>query len=482
MSETNGTTAWALAVVSDPQQTETLKYQEAWARETASLHNWTLSNLVVDVSSGRDGTRKVVTEMLDKLASLPRQQRPARLLMIRLDRLGRGDGTDAFSAYLKLRELEVIAHTREDGDVRIGRASDLLVPMMRSLLAGFENETRREKLCAMYQRRRAARAADRTVAICMRPPYGLTYEKGHVVAKPDEAAAVRLAYELKGQGYGYRRIAKRLGVEAAPMTLRSGEVRHQRWTADRVRRLIKKDTYRGTIIDDGTWLRAQRHAREVRRPTRRLEYPLGGALTCFCGYALIGSSAHRVRAPRFRYYHCRNLPGHGGRSRHYSSTSLEGQFVDLLGRLSAEPSLLEAYAVAKQASVSVDALEAQLASLKRELRGLDDRRRAVHIAHEDGALRHADLQWRLNDLEQRRVELNTQIDQVQYEIELTQAARVHHEDLHGLLQAAQHHWTIAQIDDRRALAKAIGNALGGFTVSAEGKLSVGNAGQGPACS
>lgn len=471
----NASTAWALLVVSDPGQADTLVDQRAWAEEAARASGWTLTKIWEGVSSGRLGARGLTLDLIGELERLTPAQRPQRLLMIRLERLGRGDGTEAMEAFLRIRKLDIVIHTRLDGDVSYGRASELLMPVLRLFVGALENEVRRDKLCSMYGRRRAARKTDPWVAISMRAPYGLMYQDGRMVPNPPEDVAVRLAYQLKAQGYGYYLVAKRLTGMAPPMVLKCGKRLVQHWTADRVRKLIKNETYRQTLIDETTWLRAQQPAKEIHRPTRRHEYPLGGALRCVCGSRLVGIIRTWKGAPSCRYYSCRVPHAHGGHMKFHRSEALERQFVALLESLTADRPLLERYAETKQIRGHAEALDSQLAALRRELGGIADRRRLVFSAYEDGVLKRDDLRWRLDDLENRERELGAKIDQVDRERQLTVAKRFRLKDLSALLTSAAAHWVQAPIDDRRALAKALANAFGGFVVSLTGELQIASA-------
>jgi hypothetical protein len=472
MSKAVGGTAWAFLVVSDQGQADTLPDQQAWAEQTAREQGWMITRTFSGVSSGKLGARGLTTRMLGELEAAPPEQRPERILMIRIDRLGRGDGLEAIEAFVTLKKLGVVVHTRPDGDLTYGRASALLAPVVHVLISGIDNETRQDKLRSVYKRMRAARKNDPSVAVCMRPPYGLAYRKGHVVPKPPEDTAVRLAYDLKSQGYGCHLVAKRLACVAPPMTLKNGDQRPQRWTSDRVRRLIIKDTYCGTLVDEETWLRAQRPAREVSRPTMRHEYPLGGALRCACGYALVGMKGSGKRSSSFRYYQCRNTAAHGGKMKHHRSDLLEEQFITVLGRLTADVALLENYANSTRTDANAEALGAQLTASKREYAGLDDRRRAVFGAFEDETLARKDLQWRLDDLGNRKIELEERIDELERELRTTRTARLRIDDVRALVQSAKRNWPAAAIDDRRALAKAVSNAFGGLIVTFDGTLTI----------
>ena len=412
--------------------------------------------------------------MIADFEALPPDQRPLRLLMIRFERFGRGDGLEAMDAFLQIRKLNIIVHTRLDGDVGAHRASELLMPVLRFFIGGMENEVRRDKLVSMYERRREARKDDPSIAISPKPAYGLTYENGHLLPQEPEAGAVRLAYALKSQGYGTYTIGKRLSIVAPPMVLKNGEHRPQKWTADRVRKLIIKESYRGTIVDDDLWYRAQRPAREVNRPTRRLEHPLSGALRCECGTALVGQKGSGKRSCTYQYYRCPNYLAHDGKMKHHRSDLLEAQFVAILQRLTVDDALIESFLTAQRLDGDADALGARLTRLRSERDRFDERRRALFSAYEEGALDRSDLQWRLDDLGRSQTELEERISHIERDLATMRSARSNLADIKALLAQASENWPKAAIDDRRALAKAIARALGGFFVTMDSKLNIGS--------
>ncbi len=464
-------TAWAFLVVSDPQQADTLPDQEAWAREAAHAHGWVITRTISGVSSGKSGARGLTVSMIADLERLAPPERPQRILMIRLERFGRGDGTEAMEVFLKVRKMGIVVHTRLDGDVGYGRASELLMPVLRFFVGGMENEVRRDKLNAMYERRRIAQRDDPTIAISSKVPYGLKYERGHYVPKPPEDEAVRLAYELKGQGYGSHLIAKRLAVVASEHTLKNGHAYYQKWTADRVRKLLMKSSYRGVLVSEETWLRAQRAAKEIQRPTRRFEYPFGGSLRCECGYALFGNKGTGHYNCTFHYYVCRNTDAHNGRFRHYRSDRIEQHFLDLLHRLAVDDDLVRRFLNLDEPGKG-EALQAQLATIRNELSGIDSRRRAIFKAFEDGSLAQADLQWRLDDLSQHAIDLERRIVQLESEIATARASTRSFAEVHELVTSAAALWTNAGIEDKRALTKAMSKAFG-LIVRSTGALVLG---------
>ncbi len=472
MSNTHTPTAWAFLVVSDPQQADSLADQKAWAQEAALANGWVITRTIAGVSSGKLGARNLTISMIDELERLPAKERPARILMIRLERLGRGDGSEAMEVFLKVRRLGIVVHTRLDGDVDYGRASDLLMPVLRFFIGGMENEVRRDKLNSMYERRRVAQKSDPTLAVSSKMPYGLQLKDGHYAPKPPEDAAVRIAFEMKTQGYGSHLIAKKLAVIAPPMTLKDGSEHAMRWKPDRVRRMLLKPCYRGTIVDAETWERAQHRIREYQRPTFRYEYPLGGALRCECGYGLIGQRGPRVSST-FVYYACSNASAHQGRYKFHRSDRLHEQFLSLLDRLSADDALLNKFLASQQTATDLDALRRQLGSAEDELSAMDERRRRIFAAFENGALARKDLQWRLDDLRETQAALESKVSLLEREIATTRAAKRNIDEARKLVQSARLLWSSATIDDKRALSKAIANAFGGLTVGIDSTLHVG---------
>src|SRR5580692_10679236 len=113
-------TAWLLAVVSDVGQSETLPDQKSWAEASAAREGWTIEREFSKAgSSGKAGVRALVEQMVEALRSTPEAKRPERVLMIRLDRLGRGTGLDSMAALSEIYGLGTIVHTRQDGDVKL---------------------------------------------------------------------------------------------------------------------------------------------------------------------------------------------------------------------------------------------------------------------------------------------------------------------------------------------------------------------------
>jgi DNA invertase Pin-like site-specific DNA recombinase len=332
---------WAYLVVSDPGQAHTLPDQERWARDYAFSNGWHLTEIYRGVESGKAGTRGLCDGMVDAIEALPKGRRPQRILMIRLDRMGRGTGLSPFLAFARLCTMGITIETRQDGAIRVEKTQDSLLPLMRFYVGGFENDVRRDKLRATYAKKRVKRAADATTAIGTTAPYGLQIVDGRYVLKEPEARAVRQAFQMARE-YGAHRIAKFLKTNAPPWTLKGGRQKVQTWHTDRVRKMLSNDHYRNTLVDEEAWLLAQVRKGEFKRPTIKNHYALGGALRCVCGTSLRGHPGPGVnRKTSYRYYQCPNYSAHTGKMKHHRSDVMESQFSTLLSRLRADEQLLE---------------------------------------------------------------------------------------------------------------------------------------------
>jgi hypothetical protein len=81
----------------------------------------------------------------------------------------------------------------------------------------------------------------------------------------------------------------------------------------------------------------------------------------------------------------------------------------------------------------------------------------------------------LNDLVRAEEELCNQIRAVEHERELALQRSVQLGDLRRIVHSAYEAWMNADIEDRPALSKAVGNALGGLVLDIDGTLRLGDA-------
>ncbi len=129
---------WLYAAVSSSPQEATLEDQRQWAKETAVRNGWVIAREFAGVSSGAKGTREILSNLIEELERTPKAARPQRVLMIRIDRVGRL-ALDCIAAVAQLRKLGVVLHTRQDGDVKLETAMDSLRPIFELVTAEMEN-------------------------------------------------------------------------------------------------------------------------------------------------------------------------------------------------------------------------------------------------------------------------------------------------------------------------------------------------------
>ena len=308
-------TVWALLVVSSEQQSDTLRHQRVWAEGVAKDKGWRIGRFIEGVASGNEGPRKLSRDLLIEVRAAAIEARPAYILMIRLDRVGRGSIVDSQIFVRDLLALGTRVFTRDAGEIRLDSAMDELVAAVQMAVARHENDVRRDKALAVYRRRLAAGQV-----ISNRPPFGLGItEDRKFYGLPSHVKVVRQAFKMRGAGKRVVDIVRWLNTSSPPHRYKNGNSYAPRWTDVRLARMLGHRGYIGTMVDDATWLAAQRDRLEryigksPRRKRKNCVFVLAGVLRCACGYALSAiGSANRTRTKFNRYYACRGEWNHGG--------------------------------------------------------------------------------------------------------------------------------------------------------------------------
>ena len=466
------TSAWALLVVSSEQQSETLAHQRAWAKETASEQGWELTRTFEGVSTGRAGPRRLLTELIAALKALPPASRPAWVLMIRADRVGRGRLADSQIALHALVDLGLRIWTRDGGELKLDSATDQIIAAVKAGLATLENEVRSDKQKAVVKRKREA-----GLPVGPQRPYGLRLDpatKRDLPAEP-QADAVREAYRLRSENMGYHAIGQRLYAIAAPHVFKNGRVAKIQWSTTMVSRLLTNRAYVAAgVVDELTFERVQRikvalQAVYPPRPARH-PWPLSGALRCWCGRAMSAATGGKNPIKRVRYYTCRNSAAHEGfRFRRVRADAIEAQFLELLENLEAHPGLVARYR-SRDRSETPAMLRRSLRAVTRRLDELGRLRDAAWAMHERGALREADLQERLDALAAERDELEGKAALLGSEIVIASAQRQIDRDAAAVMAKAAQRYRRGTVAQQRRIAIAVAAALGGLCAEADGKL------------
>jgi chromosome segregation ATPase len=114
-----------------------------------------------------------------------------------------------------------------------------------------------------------------------------------------------------------------------------------------------------------------------------------------------------------------------------------------------------------------------LADLRRDAADVSARRERVWEAFESGSLRRDTVQQRLDDLTARETEARASILRTEAELAAMKARAASVDEAQGLVAMARRVWEHAAVPDRKALARAVCEALGGLVVIEAGELVAG---------
>lgn len=147
----NPAIAWALFV--HVGKTESVAQQRAWARATAARDGWTLTEMF---SAPRSDVqpRSTISRIISKFDAIAADQRPARLLIMRLELLGPGDAMKAIGVCLRLHKLGMLVHTQLDRDVTPDNVAHVVTPLARLLVFCMQPDIPQKERGAAKRRRR----------------------------------------------------------------------------------------------------------------------------------------------------------------------------------------------------------------------------------------------------------------------------------------------------------------------------------------
>ncbi|HEY6325776.1 MAG TPA: recombinase family protein [Candidatus Cybelea sp.] len=441
-------TAWSYCAVSSSPQEATLEDQRRWAESAAVEHGWTITREFSGVSSGAQGTREVLETLMGELRALPKSRRPAVILMIRLDRLGRGTGIEAVGALADLRRLGTSIFTREDGLVRIERASDAILPTIRSIVAALENEVRSDKWKTVHARRRAKGLHVGLV------PYGVVLIDGKATPYEPEAAIVREIFARAEQRWGYTRLARWARQNAPPKLTPNGGERPFSWTPSTIKSLLNSKTIRGLIVNEEQWqaTKAARQSDFRARAPMRWDWPLQGAVRCTCGKLLVGHCSGDGKY-RTRYYVCRHHSLEPGRKSHPShrADKLEAAFAEVLRSIKVNPELV----LPPDEHKPHDSWGAKQRIARRRLEEIERRRQRAWALAEEGAINANQLRLRLAELDEQQRRNATILSAATEALSRTAEHRDTRESLEAVFEGLADLWLEARVELQQELAQAL---------------------------
>jgi hypothetical protein len=464
--------AWVLAVVSSEQQSETLQFQRAWAQEVAKAQGWRIDRLgdFDGVGSGKDGPRLIVKRMIAELEKLPQARRPKFLLMIRLDRLGRGEQIhETQAAVSEIIRLGVTIWMREPaGELRANTLVEQFGIAFSAMQSASENLIRRDKILNVYKRKREAGKV-----IGNRRPYGLKLSKdGYDIPCEPAAQTVREIFKLRLEGLGHGAIGKAIAPTAAPQVFKNSEMQ-VRWTTQRVSRILANRSYVPTVIDEVTFFRAGKVNEQLGiqsiRSQRKWPFKLATALTCSCGRKMNGICTGPARK-RVLYYICKAEWNHNGKARMVRATPLEDHFEEILELLGVSPEALEKFCGSDNVA-PLDQLKKSLRTAKKQVSDVMKKRGKVVDLHLSGHIKAEDIQNHLDQYDTELDELSARIVQIEEQSALQMASESRKKDRTPIPDIALM-FRNGTIDDQRRIARLFATDYGLF-VTPENTLKLG---------
>ncbi len=442
---------WLYAAVSSSPQEATLEDQRQWAKETAVRNGWVIAREFAGVSSGAKGTREILSNLIEELERTPKAARPKRVLMIRIDRVGRL-ALDCIAAVAQLRKLGVLLHTRQDGDVKLETAMDSLRPIFELVTAEMENAARSDKWKAVHARRRAEGKHVGSI------PYGVILVESKAVPFEPEARIVREIFRLAEQRWGYTRLARWAREHAPPKRAHDGSDKPYRWCVSSIKSILTSKTIRALIVSEDQWQRtkAARQSDFRSRAPKRWDWPLQGAVRCTCGKLLRGHCGGSDPW-RTRYYTCLDHTLEPGETSHpgHRADKLEADFLDLLRSLRADPKLADPLQDHKP-NTQWEAVESDA---ERRIADAEKRIQRIWKLAEEAQLDAGQLQVRLAELDaQRRAAVEAR--------DAARAARASEAEYQRnacsfaqLLEELPQMWTETTVELKQELARALDAVL-----------------------
>lgn len=304
--------------------------------------------------------------------------------------------------------------------------------------------------------------SDPTIAVGNTYPYGLTFERGHIVPLEPAASIVLEAFRLRASGMGCYSISKRLRDQAPPLARKNHPDRPIKFDPDFVARIFPKHVYVDAgLVDEATWQKAQHSDRRAPAKPRKYDWPLTGALKCECGYALSGMTS-KPREKRYFWYVCRDRQNAHGGLKAFDKNDIEAQFIASLKLLRSVPSIAEL--THQRPSDDADrrkSLMKQLTQARQELSHIPAIIERVWAAFDAGQLPADMVQARVATLEAKQKETASAVSRMEADLTALNARQAGAENAARIVEAAHERWTRAPIEEQKALAKRIADILGG---------------------
>jgi site-specific DNA recombinase len=296
-----------------------------------------------------------------------------------------------------------------------------------------------------------------------------------LVPEDDEANVVRRVFELRATGLGYRSIADRVHAEAPLRQTRNGKLQPITWNKSSIAYWVACKTYRGTIISEELWDRANAVTNKgfTCRGGIKHAWPLSGAVRCECGRLLVvqPSGANWKRTGKkyiYRHYYCDHPISHDGVRPRFKAETLEAQIPALLKRLRSTRPTKGVYQ--RRLEQTRTERERELKAAENFLETLQKRKRHVWDLAADGSLPKAQLAQRLEHIESELVETAASIEAAKATIAGLAQTDQHEQTLQGYAGALAERWASVPAQRQRQVALALSRVVGDLIVDEAGVL------------
>lgn len=472
--------AWAVLTVSSEPQIGSLQNQRTWAEGLAADKGWKLTRVIEGVSSGRAGPRAICRDLLLEIRATPLEARPEHVLMIRLDRVGRGSIIDSQIFVRDLRALGARLFTRDSGEIKLDSAMDELIAAVQLAVARHENDVRSEKIRAILKRRQAAGEPLSNAA-----PYGLYIElkpHRHYVAYPTHVEVLQRLFAMRVAGERQVDIARFMRQNAPPCIYKNGNYFHLNWSYAAMKRTISHRAYIGTVVDETTWLRAQMLSKYVGKAPPRVrvhgKFVLSYMLRCECGRTLSGVARNIERTARLgrepdRYYECQATWNHGEKILRHKAATIDSRFETLLRSLMEHPEKHLKVRSFTGYGITLTTVDRDLEKLRKRLDRIEQARARVWRLDDAGLIDSVEVARRLDDLKSQGANVQAQLVKKLQQRTLCLASQQDIVDTRELCQHASSDYEKGDFNRRVEIARSIIASLGGLRVTTAGNFVAG---------
>jgi len=236
--------------------------------------------------------------------------------------------------------------------------------------------------------------------------------------------------------------------------------------------MLQNRAYIGTMIDEATWLRAQR--KRIDRAIGRspncdriyVDFVLAGILRCVCGKSISGIISYG-RVKRHRYYCCRAGWTHE-RATYHRADELEERFLEFLERLVAHPNPPSPARVG-----DIEKLDHIIQRLRGRIEKIESGRARIWELDDLGHFDPRDLAERLADLNAQKAAAETKLVVAVEERAFLKGHEQRDADAQKIRREGFVRYLSAEPAERTVIGREVAATFGGLRVTMQGRILVG---------